>query len=221
MERTLFEKVDHYIAGLTAKENPALLHATATIDGANLFNQSISAVQGKMLQVFLKACNAQRVLELGTFRAYSTIWLAQGLPKNGKLVTIEFDQTHAEVARQNIEHAHLETIVELKVGNALEILATMIQDNEPPFDLFFIDADKPPYLEYFQMALKMSRKGSIIICDNVIRNGKVLDEDSTDEKVRGVQRLNDFLKNCDQVTATILQTVGTKEYDGMLIAVVN
>lgn len=221
MEHSIFEKADNYIGALLAPEDEALVQATALIEKEKLPNQSISSVQGKMLQVFAKACNAKRVLELGTFGAYSTIWLAKALPENGKLVTIEFDETYAKVAQQNIDNANLSHIIDMKIGKASDILNEMLKNNELPFDLIFIDADKPPYAEYFQMALKLSRKGSIIICDNVIRNGKVLDENSNDEKVKGVQRLNKFLKDCKEVTAIILQTVGTKEYDGMVLSVVN
>jgi predicted O-methyltransferase YrrM len=220
-EPSVFEKVDHYIASFTANEDDALLYATAEIKKENLPDQSISPVQGKLLQVFAKSCNAKRILEIGTFGAYSTIWLAKILPADGKLITIEFDAKHAEVAERNIAHAALNNLVEIRTGKAQEILTAMIEHGEPAFDLIFIDADKPPYLEYFQMALKLSRPGSIIICDNVIRNGKVLDENTTDEKVIGVQRLNRYLQDCKEVTATILQTVGAKEYDGMVIAVVN
>lgn len=221
MESSVFEKVDHYIASLTANEDEALTHATAEIRRAGFPDQSISPVQGKMLQVFARSCNAKRMLEVGTFGAYSTIWLARTLPADGKLITIEFDAKHAEVAQRNIDHAQLNHVIEMKTGKAMEILNTMIEEGEPAFDFIFIDADKPPYLEYFRMALRLSRPGSVIICDNVIRNGKVLDENSTDEKVIGVQRLNCYLKDCKEVTATILQTVGAKEYDGMVIAVVN
>ncbi|MCE3229787.1 MAG: O-methyltransferase family 3 [Bacteroidetes bacterium] len=221
MNQEIFEKVDHYISNLLAPEDEALINTTALIEKEKLPNQSISPVQGKMLQVFAKACNAKRILELGTFGAYSTIWLAKALPENGKLITIEFDEIHAKLAKQNIYTANLSHIIEIKTGKASDILNNMIQNREEHFDLIFIDADKPPYAEYFQQVLKLSRKGSIIIFDNVIRAGKVLDENSNDEKVKGVQRLNNLLKDCKEVTATILQTVGMKEHDGMLIAVVN
>lgn len=216
-----FERVDNYISSMLAIESPSLITATHVIENEHLPNQSISPVQGKFLQVLAKACNAKRVLEMGTFGAYSTIWLAMALPQDGKLVTIEFNETHAKIARQNIENANLGHIIDMKIGKAIDILDDMQKQREEPFDLIFIDADKPPYTEYFQMALKLSRKGSIIICDNVIRNGKVLDENSEDEKVKGVQRLNRYLKDCKEVTAIILQTVGVKEFDGMVIAVVN
>lgn len=219
MNQQLFTEVDTYISGLFATEGPELLSATKLILANGIADASISPVQGQLLQVFVKACNAKRVLELGTLGGYSTIWIANVLPPDGKIITIESEPEHAAVARQNFKHAGLEDMIDVKVGKALDILPTLPVDE--PFDFVFIDADKPPYTEYFKLALERSRKGTIIICDNVIRNGKVLDKKSEDEKVRGVQRLNEFLSTCSAVTATILQTVGSKEYDGMTIAVVN
>jgi len=138
-------------------------------------------------------CNAKKVLELGTLGGYSTIWLARALPENGKVTTIEMDKHHRNVAQKNIENAGLSQKVDLRVGNALDILPQIIEENDEPFDMIFIDADKPPYTEYFDYALRLSRPGTLIICDNVIRDGKVLDNNSTDEKVLGVQRLNKML----------------------------
>lgn len=218
MDDQIFEKVDDYINGLFFENDPDLTFATDNIVANGIADASISPVQGQLLQVFAKACNAKKILEIGTLGGYSTIWLAKALPNNGKVITIEFDPFHAKVAKQNMDHAQLENKVDIKVGKALDILPTLAA--EAPFDLVFIDADKPPYTEYFQQALMYSRKGTIIICDNVIRNGKVLDEYSTDEKVKGVQRLNTFLSTCKEVKATILQTVGSKEYDGMVLAIV-
>ena len=221
MTASLFEQVDNYISHLLADESEALKNVTRSLQEENIDDASISPNQGKLLQVFAAACNAKRILELGTLGAYSTIWLAEKLPADGKLITIEFDEHHAKVAQKNINHSGHSHKIELKIGKALAILEQMIAVNTAPFDLIFIDADKPPYTEYFKLALKLSRSGTIIICDNVIRNGKILDENSTDEKVQGVQRLNQYLGQCKEVTATILQTVGVKEYDGMVIAVVN
>ncbi|MBS1689545.1 MAG: O-methyltransferase, partial [Bacteroidetes bacterium] len=165
-------------------------------------------------------CRANRILELGTLAGYSTIWMARALPDNGKLVTIEVDPHHAAVAKRNIENAGLAEKVDLQLGKALDILPQMIAAGEAPFDMIFIDADKPPYPEYFNYALQLSHPGTLIICDNVIREGQVLDPNSTDERVYGVRRLNEMLSKNDKVTATIIQTVGAKEHDGMAIAVV-
>jgi predicted O-methyltransferase YrrM len=221
MDNQIFEKVDNYISDLLGIEDQALKSATSLIESNEIPNASISPNQGKLLQILALTCNAKRVLELGTLGAYSTIWLAKALPPDGKVISIEFDPLHYEVAKKNIENAGLSSKVDLRLGKALDILPQIEKEQKEPFDMIFIDADKPPYTEYFQWAIKLSRPGSVIIADNVIRNGKVLDSNSTDEKVQGVQRLNKMLANCPEVTATILQTVGVKEYDGMVIAVVN
>jgi predicted O-methyltransferase YrrM len=221
MDNSIFENVDQYINKLLAPQDEVLAQTIQSLQTNNMKDMSISAGQGKLLQVFAMACNAKRILELGTLGGYSTIWLARMLPPEGKLITIEFDERHAAVARKNIAYAGLSAKTEVRLGKALEILPQLMEEKQAPFDLIFIDADKPPYMEYFQYAVKLSRPGSIIICDNVIRNGKVLDENSSDEKIKGVQRLNTYLSQCKEVTATILQTVGVKEYDGMVVAVVN
>lgn len=218
---TLFEQVDHYISDLLAPEDATLTNTIQSLAANGIPDMSVSPNQGKLLQVFAAACQATKILELGTLGGYSTIWLARALPAGGKLISLECDEHYAAVAQQNIDSAGLSDKVEIRTGKALDLLPAMVEHNEGPFDLFFIDADKPPYTAYFQYALKLSRPGSIIICDNVIRNGKVLDQNSSDEKVQGVQRLNSFLRDCKEVTATILQTVGVKEHDGMVIAVVN
>jgi predicted O-methyltransferase YrrM len=221
MNTEIFTKVDKYISNLLAPEDKALTETIKSLDIEGLPQHSISANQGKFLQVMMILCNAKKVLELGTLGGYSTIWLARALPENGKVTTIEMDKHHRNVAQKNIDKAGLSQKVDLRVGKALDILPQIMEENGEPFDMIFIDADKPPYTEYFNYALRLSRPGTLIICDNVIREGKVLDNNSTDEKVQGVQRLNKMLSENKKVTATILQTVGVKEYDGMAIAVVN
>jgi caffeoyl-CoA O-methyltransferase len=220
MDNTLFEQVDAYISDLLAPEDAALQAVTETLKQNGIPDASVAPVQGKFLQVMAAACRAERILELGTLGAYSTIWLGRTLPENGRIVSVEFDAQHAEIARQNIERAGLVSKTDIRTGKALDILPQLEAENAGPFDLVFIDADKPPYQEYFQWAIRLGRPGTIIIADNVIRNGKVLDADSADEKVQGVRRLNAWLKECDEVTATIVQNVGAKEYDGMVVAVV-
>ena len=152
---------------------------------------------------------------------YSTIWLARALPAGGQLITLELDRKHADVAQKNINRAGLSSIVDIRIGKALDLLPILKENGEGPFDMIFIDADKPPYTEYFEWALKLSRPGTLIIADNVIREGKVLDPNSSDEMVQGVQRFNAALAKNTAVTATIIQTVGIKDHDGMAIAVVN
>ena len=221
MDDQIFENVDNYISKLLGKEDKDLQDATHLINLNEIPNASISPNQGKFLQVLALTCNAKRILELGTFGAYSTIWLAKALPQDGKVISIEFDPFHYEIAKKNIKNAGLTAKVELRLGKALDILPELEKEHIEPFDMIFIDADKPPYTEYVQWAIKLGRPGSVIVADNVIRNGKILDPNSSDEKVQGVQRLNEMLENCPEVTATILQTVGVKEYDGMVVAVVN
>ncbi len=221
MDIEIFSQVDNYISNLLAPEDKALTDTIKSLDAEGLPQHSVSPNQGKFLQVMMIVCNAKKVLELGTLGGYSTIWLARALPNNGKVITIEVDKHHGDVAQKNINNAGLSQKVDLRVGKALDILPQIIAENDEPFDMIFIDADKPPYTEYFDYALQLSRPGTLIICDNVIREGKVLDNNSADEKVKGVQRLNKMLSQNTKVTATILQTVGVKEYDGMAIAVVN
>jgi predicted O-methyltransferase YrrM len=221
MDNTIFEKVDAYISGLLATEDKALVDTIASLKKNDIPDISVSANQGKLLQVLALACNAKRILELGTFAGYSTIWLARSLPADGKVVTIEFDKRHAELAAANIQNAGLASKVDIRLGSAMDVLQKLEEENAGPFDMIFIDADKPPYAEYFKMALKLSRPGTLIVADNVIRNAQVLDPGCSDEKVQGVQRFNKVLAECTEVSATILQTVGIKEYDGIAIAVVN
>lgn len=220
MDNKIFEDVDNYIEKLLIPQHEALLKAEESLVTENIPQISVSPNQGKLLQIMALCCNAKKILEIGTLAGYSTIWMAGALPEDGKLITIEFEPHHAEVAKKNITRAGLDSKVEIITGKALEILEKMIEDNTESFDMIFIDADKPPYTEYFQLALKLSHTGTIIIADNVIRNGDILHENSSDEKVLGVQRFNKFLSECKEVNATIIQTVGVKEYDGMAIAVV-
>jgi len=221
MDNKIFEQVDHYIANLLVREDAALLSVAKSIEAAGMPQISVSPNQGKFLQLLATLCGAKRILEIGTLGGYSTIWMARALPKDGKLITLEFDSAYAKVAQQNIVRAGLESKVDIRVGRALDLLPKIEAEPAWPFDMIFIDADKEPYAEYFQWALKLSRPGTLIIADNVIRDGKVLDENTTDERVIGVQRFNKVLAECTDVTATILQTVGVKEYDGMALAVVN
>jgi caffeoyl-CoA O-methyltransferase len=220
MSKNLFEKVDDYINALLVPEDNALLETRKSIEEAGIPQISISANQGKFLHMLALLCKANSILEIGTLAGYSTIWLARALPSDGRLITIEVDHKHAGVAEINIERAELDDKVEIREGKALEILSRMEMEGDGPFDMIFIDADKAPYAEYFQWALKFSHPGTLIIADNVIRDGKVLDPKSTDEMVKGVQRFNTLLAATESVTATIIQTVGEKEHDGMAIAIV-
>lgn len=220
MDTSLFESVDRYIGNLFEDEDAVLKGTLKSMKDAGIPGINVSANQGKFLQVLARLCGAKKILEIGTLGGYSTIWLARALPADGQLITLELEQAYADVARRNIIKAGLDPVVEIKVGRAMESLAALDADDEGPFDMIFIDADKPPYAEYFEWALKLSRPGTLIVADNVIREGKVLDDNCDDERVSGVQRFNKALAANQQVTATIIQTIGTKEHDGMAIAVV-
>ena len=221
MDNSLFEKVDHYINEMLVQEDDALLKVESSIAENNIPSISISPNQGKFLHILARLIRAKYILEVGTLAGYSTIWLARALPKDGRLITLEFDPKHAEVAKKNIDRAGVASIVDIRIGKALDTLPQLEKEAANPFDMIFIDADKSPYAEYFEWALRLSRPGTLIIADNVIREGKVLNPKSTDEMVKGVQRFNEVLAKCTDVTATIIQTVGTKEHDGMAIAMVN
>lgn len=221
MNNTVFASVDNYIATLFNAEDAALNHTEAAIESAGIPSISVSPNQGKFLQLLARLCNAKKILEIGTLGGYSTIWMARALPKDGQLVTLELEQQHAAVAQRNIAAAGLDGLVDIRVGKAIDLLPELAAAGEGPFDMIFIDADKPPYTEYFEWALKLSRPGTLIVADNVIRDGKVLDPDCTDPMVSGAQRFNRALAAHPAVTATILQTVGSKEHDGMALAVVN
>ena len=220
MTQELFANVDNYIASLFSPEDVVLKQIPESLDKAGIPQISVSATQGKFLQIMMMACKAKNVLELGTLGAYSTIWMARALPPGGKVITLESEALHVEVAEKNIQLAGLSDKIEVRQGLAIELLAQMIQKKEGPFDFVFIDADKPPYTEYFELALQLSHPGTVIICDNVIREGKVLQTQHTDERVSGVQRFNTALSKNKQVNATIMANVGIKEFDGMAIAVV-
>ncbi|MFS2189366.1 O-methyltransferase [Mucilaginibacter sp. Mucisp84] len=220
MDTSIFESVDQYIGNLFEDEDAVLKGTLKSMEDAGIPGINVSANQGKFLQILARLCGAKKILEIGTLGGYSTIWLARALPADGLLITLELEQAYADVARRNIIKAGLDSVVEIKVGKAMESLATLDADDEGPFDMIFIDADKPPYTEYFEWALKLSRPGTLIVADNVIREGKVLNDNCDDERVSGVQRFNKALAANQQVTATIIQTVGTKEHDGMAIAVV-
>ncbi|MEO7961086.1 MAG: O-methyltransferase [Ginsengibacter sp.] len=220
MNQQLFESVDQYISNLFHDEDDCLRATEQSIIESGIPQISISPNQGKFLQILAKLCNANNILEIGTLGGYSTIWMARALGESGKIITLEIDEKHAVVARQNFERCGLLSKIDIRLGKAIEILPQLDAEGVAPFDMIFIDADKPPYTEYFQWALKLSRPGTLIIADNVIREGKILLEESPDEMVAGVKRFNKFLSECSEVDATIFQTVGAKEHDGMAIAMV-
>ncbi|NIJ64519.1 putative O-methyltransferase YrrM [Sphingomonas leidyi] len=212
--------VDGYIAGKLIGADPVLDAALSANAGGGLPAIDVSAAQGRMLELFARMTGARRILEVGTLGGYSTICLARALPEDGQLVTLELDPHHAEVARANLARAGLGDRCEVRVGPAVETLATMIAAGEGPFDLVFIDADKPGNVAYLDAALKLARPGSVIVVDNVVRGGGVLDADSTDRSVIGTRALFDAVASEPRLDATAIQTVGDKGWDGFLLAVV-
>lgn len=220
MDQKLFESVDQYIADLFSDEDDALKAVEPSLVKANIPQISISPNQGKFLQILARLCHAKKILEIGLLGGYSTIWMARALPPGGKLISLELDPNYAKVARENLVRAGVDTVVEIRLGKAIDSLEKLAREGSGPFDMIFIDADKPPYTEYFQWALKLSRPGTLIVADNIIRAGKAMDTNTDDPMVQGVQRFNKMLSENKAVTATLIQTVGVKEHDGMAIAVV-
>ena len=180
---------------------------------------AVTPPQGKLLHLLARACGARRILEIGTLGAYSTIWLARALPPSGKLITLEIDLHHAEVARRNLERAKVSQRVEIRVGDAAVLLDAM-QGFVEPFDFVFVDADKKSSDVYFKAVLTLSHPGTVIIIDNVVREGKVADASSDDEDIRGIRRMTEWLATQKSISATAIQTVGGKSYDGFLMAIV-
>jgi predicted O-methyltransferase YrrM len=212
--------VDQYITNLLVRPEPALDDALEASAAADLPAISVSPPQGKFLQFLARVMGAKRILEIGTLGGYSTIWLARALPADGRLVTLECDAKHAHVARASFARAGLDRQIELLLAPAAETLANLVAEQCAPFDLIFIDADKQSYPAYLDWSLKLARPGTLIIADNVIRKGAVIDENSPDDRVQGVRRFNDLVAQNPRLTATALQTVGSKGYDGFTIALV-
>jgi predicted O-methyltransferase YrrM len=220
LTQPLWTAVDDYITGLLAPPDHVLDAALAASAAAGLPAINVAPNQGKLLQILAQALGARAILEIGTLGGYSTIWLARALPADGRLITLEFNPVHAEVARSNIARAGLSDRVEVRQGAALEILPKIAAEGAGPFDLIFIDADKPSNPDYFGWALKLSRPGSLIIVDNVVRAGAVADATSQDASVLGVRRMNAMIAAEPRVSATAIQTVGSKGHDGLMIALV-
>ncbi len=220
MSTELWTSVDEYIEDVLDLADPVLLSAQQAADEAGLPAIAVSAAQGRLLEIFARMIGARRILEVGTLAGYSTIWMARALPSGGRIVTLEIDETHARVASSNFERAGFSDIIEVRVGSALETLPRLEAEGAGPFDLTFIDADKANIPAYFEFALRMSRPGAVIIVDNVIRDGAVIDSGSEDESVKGARRLNEMMAANRGIRSTILQTVGVKGYDGFAIAIV-
>jgi predicted O-methyltransferase YrrM len=220
MAQEQWTAVDNYVADLFLKGDSVLEGVLRDSAAAGLPAIHVSPTQGRLLQLLVSIRGACNVLEIGTLGGYSTIWLARGLPADGRLVTLECEPRHAEVACSNIAKAGFSGVVEVRVGSALEILPKMAAEDRDPFDLIFIDANKDGYPDYFTWAMRLSRQGTVIIADNVVRNGAVADPATTDPLVQGIRRMNELVAGESRVSATTIQTVGAKGYDGLMIAVV-
>jgi predicted O-methyltransferase YrrM len=215
----LWTAVDRYITDQLVPSDAALDAALAASAANGLPPINVAPNQGKLLHVLARCVGARRILEVGTLGGYSTIWLARALPPGGRLITLEAEPKHAEVARANIERAGLAHVVEIRLGRAADTLPRLAEEAGEPFDLVFIDADKPGNAEYFAWALRLARVGSVIVVDNVVREGAVVDA-SGDANAQGARRLFEALAREPRVAATAVQTVGSKKHDGFAIAVV-
>lgn len=218
--RSLWSAVDGYIVEHLVGPDTALDAALEASDAAGLPQINVAGNQGKLLALLAQMAGARTVLEIGTLGGYSSIWLARALPTGGRMVTLEFSAAHADVARENIARAGLEHVVEIRVGAALDTLPTLVAGREGPFDFVFIDADKQNNPEYFAWAMKLAHRGTVIVVDNVVRQGRILDESSADADIVGTRALFEALAADDRVSATAVQTVGSKGYDGFVLAVV-
>lgn len=220
MSQDTWAAVDRYVIEKLVPPDAALEAALKDSAKAGLPAINVSPPQGKLLYVLAKMQDAKRILEVGTLGGYSTIWLARGLNKGGRLTTLEMDPEHVKVATKNIARAGLSKVVEIRAGKAIETLPKLLEEKAGPFDLVFLDADKPSNPEYFAWALRLSRRGTVIVVDNVVRNGAVVDERTANAEVKGIRRLNDLLTKEKRVVATTIQTVGMKGYDGFTLALV-
>ncbi|MGB6742333.1 MAG: O-methyltransferase [Terracidiphilus sp.] len=212
--------VDNYFGGLLAPGDAELDAALAANRAAGLPAIDVSPLQGKFLHLLVQIARPRRVLEIGTLGGYSTIWMARALPRGGRIVSLEYNPKHADVARKNLQNAGLLKRVDLRVGRALDSLPVLASSGAGPFDLIFIDADKRSNPDYLQWALKLSRPGTVIVVDNVVRDGKVIDAASADADIRGTRRMASMLAREPRLSATVLQNVGVKGYDGFVLAVV-
>jgi predicted O-methyltransferase YrrM len=212
-----WSSVDEYLTKLLIPADAALAATQRAAEEAGLPAISVSAPQGKFLHLLARIAGARRILEIGTLAGYSTIWLARALPAGGRLDSLEFDPKHAAVAKANVERAGLAAVVDIRVGRAIDALPGL--EAEERFDFVFIDADKPSTPAYFEWALKLTRKGGIIIVDNVVRSGSVTDTSGTDDNVEGMRRFLGTLAGTASASGTVIQTVGAKGYDGFALIV--
>lgn len=217
MNEELWSQVDHHIDSLFVPTDSSLDDALLDSTAAGLPPINVAPNQGKLLELLARITRSRRILEIGTLGGYSTIWMARALPDNGELISLELDLKHAAVARKNIDRAGFGSKVDIRVGPAADSLRDLISEGVEPFDFVFIDADKEGYPDYFTLALELSRAGTVIVADNVVRNGAVADPASSDERVQGVQRFLELAAAHERVEGTVIQTVGSKGYDGFAL----
>jgi predicted O-methyltransferase YrrM len=220
MDEQLWTDVDDYLVSLLSYPDPSLDAALADSAAAGLPHINVAPNQGKLLELLAKVNGSQRILEIGTLGGYSTIWLARALPVDGTLITLELEAHHAQVAQSNIERAGFGRLVDIRTGPAARSLRDLISEGSEPFDFIFIDADKEGYCEYFTLALKLSRVGTVIVADNVVREGEVINPKSPDSRVQGIREFLELVAGEDRVEATAVQTVGAKGHDGFALLVV-
>jgi len=220
MTQDVWEAVEHYFDKVLVAQDSALEDALATAAAEKLPAIQVSSVQGKLLHLLARILDARKILEIGTLGGYSTIWMARALPEGGRIITLEADPRHADVARKNFARAGVASKVELRLGKALDTLPKIVAEGLGPFDLFFIDANKSNMPEYFEWSLKLARKGSVIIADNVVRGGAVLEADSKDADIQGVRKFLEMVGKEKRVSGTAMQTVSTKNYDGFAMVLV-
>ena len=218
--KDIWAEVDRYFSSALIRSDRVLDAALKANRKANLPAIDVTALQGRFLEVLIRATGARRVLEIGTLGGYSTLWLARAIPDNGLVVTLELEAKHASIAQKNIERAGFSQRVDLRIGPAAESLAALVAASADPFDFIFIDADKAGYPEYLKWSLKLSRPGTLIIADNVVRDGKVIDAKNSDPNIKGVRRFLKLAAAEPRLSTTVLQTVGNKGYDGFAIALV-
>jgi len=220
MGEDLWTSVDGYFNESVVGTDAALDAAAAAAAAAPLPPGSVTPAYGKLLHLLARAQNATRILEIGTLAGYSTIWLARAVPVNGRVMTLEVNARHADIARANVVSAGVADRVEIRVGPAVETMSQLARDGESAFDFTFIDADRPNAAAYFDWAVKLSRRGALIVVDNVVRKGRVLDSSNTDPDIVGIRRLIERLASDSRVSATVMQTVSSKGHDGFVLALV-
>jgi len=220
MSESLWTTVDEYVVKLFLPSDSALEETLQQSSAADLPPISVAPNQGKFLELLARMQRSRRILEIGTLGGYSTIWLARALPSDGSLVTLELESVHAEVARKNIDRAGLGPLVDIRIGPAATSLQDLIDEDTNTFDFIFIDADKETYPRYLELSLQLSRPGTVIVADNVVRDGEVANSKSSDERVRGVREFLEMAAANDRIEGTVVQTVGSKGYDGFALLVV-